>query len=246
MGRIDDIGEAAVTFLSKAFYHMVGFLIWLIKIGEPLGKKLGENIKVYQYFERRNIELKDYVVLKAQVATAVLAVTAVVFVFELLSFKTLIILFVVFGGYSLYLVLVQLKELFFEEYSAYKVFFLSYLAISVILVILKFVKPTVNFVFPYFHFLLVASVSVVAVSILFKRKYGRNYTFGVVVKEGDIITVRVNYDLLSSTKRGTFLFENRTNAKEGDVVKLLVESSRFNLSGSKIVGPTPDAESSAD
>ena len=35
-------------------------------------------------------------------------------------------------------------------------------------------------------------ISVVGVSFLFKRKYGRNYTFGRVIKGGDSITVKVN------------------------------------------------------
>lgn len=239
MGSIDDIGEATVTFLSRVFYYAVGVLIWLIKASRSLGKLLGKNIKVYHYLEKRDIELKDYVVLKAQVATLIFLASAVVFVFGFLSIRVLAFLFIVFGSYSLYLALVQLKEHFSDDYPAYRAFFLSYLAISVLLVIVKFVKPTVNFVFPFFHFLLLSAVSVAAVSFLFKRKYSRNYTFGRVVKGGDFITVRVNYDLRSSVKRGVHTFENRVNAKEGDVVKLLVESDRFNLRGSRVVGPVP-------
>jgi uncharacterized membrane protein len=35
------------------------------------------------------------------------------------------------------------------------------------------------------------------------------------------------------------MFENKINAEEGDVVKLLVQSSGLNLTGSRIVGVMP-------
>ncbi len=234
MGSIEDIGEAVMAVLSRVFYYAIGILIWLIGVSRSLGKRFG--INVYPYFERRNVELKDYIVLKAQVATLIFLMSAVVFVFGFLSVHILAFLFIVFGSYSLHLTLVQLKEHFSDDYPAYRAFFLSYLAISVLLVVVKFVKPAVNVIFPSFHILLLSMVSVVAVSLIFKHKYGRNYTFGRVVEGGDNITVKVNYDLCSSVKPGVHTFENRTNAKEGDIVKLLVESSSFNLRGSRVVG----------
>jgi uncharacterized membrane protein len=238
MGSIEEIGETIITSLSRVFYYVIGVLIWSIKASRSTFRKLNENIKIYQYFEKRDIEFGDYVVLKAQVATLVFLAASVGFVFGFLSIRILA-LFVVFGAYSLYLTLLQLKEHFLDDYPAYRTFFLSYFAISVLLVVVKFLKPTVNFVFPFFHFLLLSAISVVVVSFLFKRKYGRNYTVGRVIKGGDFITVRVNYDLRSSVKRGVHTFENKVNAKEGDVVKLLVEGDRFNLRGSRIVGPVP-------
>jgi len=241
MGSIEDIGDAIITFLSKVFYYAIGIVIWSIKFSRSLGRRVGTktNIKLYQYFERRNVELKDYVVLKTQVTTLIFLMSAVVFVFGYLSTRILAFLFIVFGSYSLYLTLVQLKEHFSDDYPAYRVFFLSYLAISVLLVAVKFVKPAVNVGFPFFHFLLLSMGSVAGVSFFFKRKYGRNYTFGRVIKGGDSITVKVNYDLRSSIKPGVHTFENKTNAKEGDIVKLLVESSRFNLRGSRAIGLAP-------
>lgn len=235
MGSIEDIGDAIITFLNRVFYYAIGILIWLINAG----RRLMVNIKIYQYFERRNVELKDYIVLKAQAATLIFLMSAVVFVFGFLSIRILAFLFIVFGAYALYLTLVQLKGHFSDDYPAYRAFFLSYLAISVLLIAVKFVKPTVNFFFPFFHFLLLSMVSVAGVSFLFKRKYGRNYTFGRIIKGGDMIAVKVNYDIRSSVKPGVHTFENRANAKEGDVVKLLVESSRFNLRGSRVVGLAP-------
>ncbi len=241
MGKIDDIGEAVVTFLSSVLYHVVGFLILLIRVSRSTGGKLDGRIKIYQYFEKRNVELKDYIVLKAQAATLLFLASVVGYVFGFLDTRILTI-FVLFGGYSLYMALVQLKEHFIDDYSAYRTFFLSYFAISVLLVLVKSVKPTVNFVFPYFHLLAISVFSVVAASYLFKQKYARNYTFGRVTKGGDFISVKVNYDLRSSVKPGVHVFENKHDAKEGDIVKLLVESHGFNLSGSRIVGPIPQEQ----
>jgi uncharacterized membrane protein len=236
MGRVDEIGEATVTFLSRVFYYVLGVLIWIIKGFRYAGSWFGENIKVYSYFERRGIEFKDYVVLKAQVVTLVFLAASVGFVFGFLGIWILV-LFAAFGGYTMYLTLVQLREHFALDYPAYRTFFLSYFAISALLVLVRFVKPTVSFVFPYFHLLLISVVSVVGASYLFKRTYARNYTFGRVTKGGDFMSVKVNYDLLSSVKPGMHTFENRSEAKEGDVVKLLVESHGLNLQGSRVVGP---------
>ncbi|MEE8400903.1 MAG: DUF2101 family protein [Candidatus Hydrothermarchaeaceae archaeon] len=235
MGHIEDVGEAILTFISRTIYHTIGFLIWMLKFLRPLER----NIKIYPYFEKRNIELKDYVVLKAQTATLIFLMSSVVFVFGFLSFKNLAFLFIVFGAYSLHITLVQLKEHFSGDYPAYKMFFLSYLAISVLLVVVKLAKPTVKIVFPLFHLLLLSMVFVGAVSFLFKRKFGRTYTLGRVLKSGDEIVVKVNYDLRSGVKPGVHTFENKLKAKEGDHVKLLVESSRFNLRGSRVVGLMP-------
>lgn len=243
MGSIEEIGEAIITFLNRLFYYAIGILIWLIKVSRSLGRWLATNIKIYQYFEKRDIELKDYIVLKTQVATLIFSISAVIFVFGFLSTRVLAFLFIVFGAYSLYLTLVQLKEHFSDDYPAYRAFFLSYLAISALLVAVKLVKPTMNIFFPYFHFLLLSMIFIAGVSFLFKRKYSRKYTFGRVIKGGDFITVRVNYDLRSSTKRGVYTFENKAKAKEGDIIKLLVESSRFNLHGSRVVGPEPAEQS---
>ncbi len=238
MKSVDDIGDATVKFLSRLFYYVIGFLIWLIKTARPIGKKIGENAGFYSYFEKRNIEFKDYVVLKVQIATLVFLAASVGFVFGFIGLGILAIS-AVFGVYSLYLTHVQLKEHFLRDYPAYKTFFVSYFAISVLLVFVKYAKPTVNFVFPYFHLLAISAVSVVGFSYIFKRKYGRNYTFGRVTKGGDFMSVKVNYDLLSSVKPGVHTFENKGDAKEGDVVKLMVEASGLNLGGSRIVGPMP-------
>lgn len=244
MRSIEDIGEAIIRLANRAFYYGIGALIWLIKALRPVNERLRKNIglKISGYLEKRGIEPRDYTVLKTQISTLVFLMSAVLFVFGLLDIRSLVILLVAFGSCSLYLVLVQLKKYFSDDYPAYRAFFLSFLAISLMLVIVKFIKPTVDVIFPSFHFLLLAVFSVVAVSLFFKRKYGRNYTFGRVIEDGDNISVKVNYDIRSSIKPGVHTFQNTINANVGDVVKLLVESDRFNIRGSRIVGPVADGQ----
>jgi uncharacterized membrane protein len=235
MGSVDDIGEATVRILSRTFYYMVGLLILLIKVFRSAGKWGGENIRAYPLFERRNIERKDFVVLKAQVATLLILGGSVGYVFGFLGAIVLVVLFAL-GAYSLYLTSAELREHFKPDYHAYRIFFLSYFAISLLLIVVRIIKPAVNFGFPQFHLLVVSTVSVVGASYLFKQRYARDYTFGRVTKDGDFMSVKVNYDLLSSVKPGVHVFENKTGAKEGDIVKLLVQSSGLNLQGSRVVG----------
>ena len=235
MGGVDDIGEATVRFLSRVFYYMVGLLILLITVLRTVGKWTKDNIKIYPFFKRRNIEFKDYVVLKAQVATLVILIASVGYVFGFLGARALVLLFAI-GAYLLYLTNAEIRQHFTPDYVAFRTFFLSYCAISLLLIVVRIIKPTVDFGFPQFHLLVVSMISVVGASYFFKRRYARNYTFGRVTKGGDFMSIKVNYDLLSSVKPGVHMFENKTGAKEGDIVKLLVQSSGLNLQGSRVVG----------
>lgn len=119
MDRVEEIGEATVKVLSRAFYYVLGALIWLIRAS----RKLAGKVNFYSLFKRRNVELKDYVVLKAQAVTLVFLAASVGFVFGLLSARVLAII-AALGVYSLYLTMVQIKEHFRSDYSAYKAFFL--------------------------------------------------------------------------------------------------------------------------
>jgi uncharacterized membrane protein len=73
------------------------------------------------------------------------------------------------------------------------------------------------------------------ISVIFKKKYGRDYTFGKVIDiKNNTIKVKVNYDLRSSVKPGIYIFEKRLEAKKGDILKLKTERSFLNLRGSKV------------
>jgi uncharacterized membrane protein len=235
MSFLEKIGEVAIGFLSKVFYHSIGFLIKIIESTREINKrlKLGERINFYPFFEKRGVELKDYIVLKNQLSTLFFLVFAVFYIFELLGFKSLIFFLLVLGSYSLFLTF-SLREHFSDDFPAYRDFFLSYLGIATFLVVVKQVKPRMAVGFPFFHLFVLSIVLVVLVSFVFKRRYGRDYTFGrVIERKGGLIKVKVNYDICSSVKPGVHTF--RGNAKKGDVVKLRTERGFFNLRGSRVV-----------
>jgi uncharacterized membrane protein len=81
-------------------------------------------------------------------------------------------------------------------------------------------------------------LSIVFVGIVlaaFKKKYGREYTFGKVIEvKDDLVKVKVNYDICSSVKPGLHYFRYK-NVKEGDVVKLRTQRGFFTITGSKVV-----------
>ncbi|NOZ77366.1 MAG: DUF2101 domain-containing protein, partial [Euryarchaeota archaeon] len=122
-----------------------------------------------------------------------------------------------------------------DDFAAYRDFFLSYLGISFLLILVKKWKPTVDFAFPFAHLFILSVFGIAVLSVAFKRKYGRDYTFGRVIKGGNRIRVKVNYDLRASVKPGVYTLDNPSGAREGDLVKLRVEDSFFNLRGKKPV-----------
>ncbi len=65
MRSIENIGEAIIRLANRAFYYVIGALIWLIKALRPVNERLRKNIdlKISRYLEKRSIEPRDYTVL---------------------------------------------------------------------------------------------------------------------------------------------------------------------------------------
>jgi len=165
---------------------------------------------------------------------AVLIIATVAYIFYWIRFKILILVFGIFGTYYLYLVISKVK-LHYENHAAYTQYFMSIFGMLVLLTIVKVVKPTVAFVLlPEIHILVLSVILWVSISILFKSKYRRDYTFGRVMEAGNQVKVRVNYDLQANVTRGVHVLDNKVNAKEGDRVKLNIQWR--NLKASRIVG----------
>lgn len=226
MGFIEYIGEATLRILSK-LYQL--FLDLLIEIA-----KQSRRVNFYPYFEKRGIDYRDYMVLKAQMATLVFLFISVLFVFGFLGGKFYAFLFLLLGGYSLYII-PRLKEHFTRDYNAYRDFFLGYLGIAVLLVVIKTAKPAFNPFFPNLHLVIISILYIVLFSYFFKSKYGRDYTLGRVIEGGSIARVKLNYDICASVKPCVVSLSNEAKVKEGDMVKVMVEKSAFNLRGKKAV-----------
>jgi len=235
MGIIEDIGETVIDIMTKAVYHTLGLLIKGIKVGDAFFQKL-KVVSFYPVFERRGVEYRDYVILKAQVTTLLFVLVAVVYIFRGLSALPLTLLLAVSGGVSIYLIFTDIKEHFADDFYAYRDFFLSYLAISLLLIGIKGWKPVIDFPFPFAHLFLFSLLAIGVMSAAFKNKYGRDFTTGRVLEAGERIKVKLNYDIRASVKPGVYTFDNVTGAKVGDMVKLKVEKGFWNLRGKKPVG----------
>jgi uncharacterized membrane protein len=236
MDLVERIGEATFRAAGRVYYHALGFLIKLILLLRKLRTYLGEvdARRIYPLFEKRGVEFQDYVILKTQLFTFLFFILAVLLIFDFISLKTTIPLLIISGLLSLSLTFGQVKDYFSEDYLPYRDFFLTYFSITLLLLIFKVIVPQVAWRYPYIHFLLASLVAVAAFSTYFKRRYARDYTFGRVIKEGSIARVKVNYDIRAGVKPGVHTLPNDVNAREGDLVKLRVEKSFFNLRGSRV------------
>jgi uncharacterized membrane protein len=175
-----------------------------------------------RYFEGKGMGWSEYVILKVQVAFLLSLLFAVCAIF---SFWLVLPLALV----SVYLLslLPQLKTAFGEDYPAYRFF-----------LFLCFLLPWFLFLTRFGPLFVLAGLGFLLVSVsIFRIRYGREFTYGVVEKiMGGKALVRVGYDIRSDTKAGLYLAEAPLKVKKGQKVKVRVERPLFGLKGSK-VGP---------
>lgn len=235
MGFFEALGEATVRFANRAVYHLAGLLIKIIQLARELDARFGNRINFYPYFEERGVEAKDYLVLKIQICALAFLLFSVLYIFRFVSFKFFFLAALAAGGYAAYLLFSTVRSYFAEDFAAYRDFFMSYLSASALLVLINYKKPVLGFSFPYLHLVLFSLAYIVAFSYFFRKKYGREYTFGRVIESNGLLKVKVNYDIRASVKPGIHVFENKLNAKKGDIVKLRVEKGFFNLRGNRVI-----------
>ena len=125
-----------------------------------------------------------------------------------------------------------------NDFQAYRDFFLMYIAVGILLVL---VNSNSNFVMafsftplPSLTVLIFAVVAVVAVFLIYRVRYYRNFTYGTVIEEGkNTAYVKVEYDIRSNVKPDIYIVENRVNAINGEYVKLKLEEKILSTSGNK-------------
>ncbi len=233
------VGDAMIGFFQGLRYYGLGALIAAIKGSKGAKVRISETKKtrpLYHMFEKRGIEYMDFVILKAQMAVLLLLLSSLAFVFDLLALRGFALLGALLTVYLVSLIQREVKREFAKDFRAYQEFFYSYISISLLLVVVKGFKPRVNAITPYLHLVVISLVAVAVFSVLFKHRYGRDYTFGMVLKGGSAITVKVNYDICANVKPGVHELRGRKGLKKGSRVKLKVEQSFLNLKGGKITG----------
>ncbi len=231
------IGEATLRVAGRIYYHVLGFVIWLILLQRRLRAVIAEfdRNRLYPVFERRGVEFRDYVVLKAQLATFGFFAVAVLLIFDFAGAWVALPLLLLLGTASMLLTFGQIKEHFGEDFPAYRDFFIAYFAITLLFLAVKILAPQVQWGYPYAHFFVLAVLAVGGFSAYFKRRYERDFTFGRVLRGGSAALVRTGYDIRAGVKPGVHMLPNHLAAREGDVVKLRVEKSFLNLRGNRVV-----------
>ncbi len=128
--------------------------------------------------------------------------------------------------YFLYLRrLLRRNYYFFIDFEPYRYF---YYGLSLI-AFLAFAGYTVlrmltRTVYCYYAYLVAIFAVVLLFRQMFKTKYGRDWTYGVVEEiKGDLVRVFVHDDIAANVKPGYYWVDKVGDLKEGRIVKLLVE-----------------------
>ncbi len=190
------------------------------------------------FFRRHRAGWPEYVILKIQLVILILFGGTVI---HLVLFPGRGAMFVpillILSAYAIYLTSKELKPAFGRDYPAYRSFTSICVGIAWIFILaFKYLPPIAP---ESIHLIVIRSLGVLglvlSLFLVFRMKYGRNYTYGWVEKSsGKSAIVRVGYDIRSNVRSGTYLVENLAGAKAGDRVKLIVERPMFGLRGSKV------------
>jgi uncharacterized membrane protein len=183
-------------------------------------------------------EEKESTVFQLQIASAAFIVFSILYVFNFIS----LIIFIIVGGltiaFVIYMLINKVREMYPQDFNAYRDFFLMYLAVGIIVILVSWNSSLVMaFSFqalPSLSILIYAIIAVVAVFLIFRMRYHRNFTFGTVLDAGqNTAHVKVEYDIRSNVKPDIYLVENDKGAVESDRVKLKIEDKLFSSSGNR-------------
>lgn len=225
---LEKIGEKTIELCKKFFYILLDITIAVLKL------LVKADSSVYSLFEKRGIERRDFLIFKVQAISIVLLGIVIFYIFRFISLKFIFFAFILFLS-GIYYIL-SIRKYIPHDFPAYRDFFLSYLSIPWIFLLINKLKPSINFVYPYIHYIIFAFLYAIVFSYYFRRRYMRDYTYGRVLKADGTITVRVNYDLRANVKPKILTFKNDINAREGDILILKVKKRALNLRGAEISG----------
>lgn len=181
---------------------------------------------------------KEDTIFRLQLLSAGFLILSVLFLFNFFSIIIYTILGILVGGYVVYLLYNRVKVMYGSEFPAYRDFFLMYLAVGIILVL---VGTNTNLImafsfsfFPSLTILIFAIIAVAIVYLIFRIRYHRDFTYGVIIETGEKMAyVKVEYDIRSNVKPDIYVVENDYGAVDGDTVKLKTEQKIFSNSGNK-------------
>jgi uncharacterized membrane protein len=183
-------------------------------------------------------EEKERTVLNLQIASAFFIVLSILVVFNFLN----LIIYLALGGitvaFVIYMLFYRVKKMYPKDFNAYRDFFLMYLAVGIIIILISGNSSLIMaFSFqtlPSLSILIYAMIAVAAVFLIFRIRYHRDFTYGVVWEAGKKTAhVKVEYDIRSNVKPDLYLVKNNMGALEGDSVKLKIEEKIISTGGNK-------------
>lgn len=114
---------------------------------------------------------------------------------------------------------------FFIEFEPYRFFYYGITTISFLAFAgYSLLRKIATEVYQYYFYLFAVLIVVLVFRWYFKRKFGRDYTYGVVEEvKNDLIRVFVHDDIAANVKPGHYWVPAVPDAEPGRVVKLLIE-----------------------
>lgn len=198
------------------------------------------SISKSSFSESFTSEEKERTVFQLQILSMVFLVTSILYLFNFMAFVIFAVFGIILVSYMLYVLFTRIKLMFTADFNAYRDFFLMYIGVSIILVLVgtnPYFVMSYSFAFlPSLSILIFAVISVAAIYLIFRLKYHRDYTYGIVIETGKKTAyVKVDYDICSNVKPDTYVVDNTYGAEEGELVKLQVEEKLLSNSGNKPV-----------
>lgn len=203
--------------------------------GEKSGKRIPSPLQ--NFFKNRNAGWPEYVMLKAQINIILLFALAAILILTNFSRLVLLVIFSLLTLHAAYLTLSQIKEAFGDDYPAYRTFVGMCVAIS------WSAYPLLEYLPDLLEGQILRTAVPIAILmggsigafLIFRLKYGRDYTYGVVQDvRGEKAKVRTRYDLKSNVKHGTHFVDCFETVEAGDEVKIEVDRSTMGLTGSSV------------
>ena len=248
---LEKIGQKLLIFIEKIGEFIIALPLWIRVFKNKLFTTLdkAKQIKIYPkapkifkpFLDKRWLTVKEYVVLKAQLAIITCLISAMLYTINLVFVEGFFILMILAGGYIIYLVKFEM-DIFGRDSKAYKIFFsILILIIGVIVTANQFLFPTIlrGFLTPS---IILSAIPIVVLALglilitqfTFKRKFGRDFTYGEIIETlGNFAKVRIGYDLCAGTTPRICFIENPIRALAGDKVKVRVERKFFSIRGAK-------------
>lgn len=181
---------------------------------------------------------KENTVLQLQILSAAFLILSIIYIFGYLEFNLYLVIGSLVAVIILYILFKRIKLMYPADFDAYRDFFLMYLVVGVILILISGNSTLMSLfsisLLPSLSIFIYALILVVAMFLIFRMRYHRNYTYGVVVEAGKKTAyVRVDYDIRSNVKPEIYIVENLIGAEDGDLVKLQVEEKLLSTGGNR-------------